>query len=267
MGCRAPSRGGRLCVILWAVLCLPAQLLNAQSSQPHVLQPADGTLHVGGRDPPAALIYVDGVLLSEPAVKLSAGTHQVVAVAPGYYGQSRDIGISSAQVRGIHVILQPTSLPTPVDVERFLVLADSQSISEADVQGMTDHTLRVALHAKLLSQQKNTYAFKQLRKDLAALVAERDARASVAAFLVDALISGELNQPGITGTVLEASNEHDPMASFFYAMALREALSKAGNISAASPQFTGYCDALRRARAQGWKAVATIWLQRDSCPE
>lgn len=267
MGCRAPSKGEGFSVVLRAVLSVWAALVNAQPSQPAISTSPDGALHVVGRNPSAATIYIDGVLLAGAAVKFSPGTHQLVAVAPGYYGQSRDIGIHAGQDRAVHVILQPTSLPPPVDVERFLVLADSKTISAADVQGMSEHTLRVALHAKLLNQQGQTHALQQLRKDLAALVAREDTRSAVTAFLVDAIVSGTLDQPGLSDTLLAASNQKDPMASFFYAMSLREWLSKAGNITPSSPQFTGYCEALRRAHSQGWKDVATIWQQRDSCPE
>jgi hypothetical protein len=267
MRCRAPSKGEGFSVVLRAVLSLSAALVNAQPSQPAAATAAEGALHVVGKNPSATTIYIDGALLAGTAAKLSAGTHQLVAVAPGYYGQSRDIGINTGQDRGVHVILQPTSLPTPVDVERFLVLADSKTISAADVQGMPEHTLRVALHAKLLNQQGQTHALQQLREALAALVAKEDTRGAVTAFLVDAIVSGTLDQPGISGSLLAASHQNDPMASFFYAMSLREGLSKAGTITPSSPQFTGYCEALRRAQSQGWKAVATIWQQRDSCPE
>ena len=267
MRSRAPSKGERFSIVLRAVLFLSAALVNAQAPQPSTSTPADGVLHVVGRNPPAAAIYIDDVLLTGAAAKLAPGAHQLVAVAPGYYGQSRDIGINTSQDRGVHVILQPTSLPTPVDVERFLVLADSQTISAADVQGMPEHTLRVALHAKLLNQQGRTYALQELRKALAALVAKEDTRGAVTAFLVDAIVSGTFDQPGNSGSLLAASHQNDPMASFFYAMSLREWLSKAGNFTPSSPQFTRYCEALRRAHSQGWKAVATIWQQRDSCPE
>jgi hypothetical protein len=252
--------------LLWVLCCsataLAAGLVRALPAE----RSAYGTLHIVSKRPATASLYLDGQMLAGSESKLAPGAHQLVAVAPGFYGQARTLDVGAGTQREINIVLEPTSLPSPVAVDRFLVLADSESISAADVQGMPDHTLRVALRAKLLNQEHNTYALQELQRDVAALIDHGDIRGTVTAFLVDAIVSGKLAQSGFTDRLLVASEQNDPMASFFYAMALREVLRNAGETSPSSPRFARYCEVLRRARAQGWQAVATPWLQRDNCP-
>jgi hypothetical protein len=190
-----------------------------------------------------------------------------VAVASGFYGQSRTLTIGAGKKRDLTVILRRTSVPKPGVVERFLVLADSDAISVTDVQSMPDYTLRVALRAKLLNQQQNTYALQQLRRDVAELTQKDDTRGAVAGYLVDAIVAGKFGQSSFYESLLAAAQRNDPMASFFHAVALREGLLSAGDISPSNPQFVSYCAALGRARSQGWAQMATTWQQRDGCPE
>jgi hypothetical protein len=226
-----------------------------------------GTLHIASERPPSTRLFIDGAPLATQEVELAPGPHQLVAVASGFYGQSRTLTIGAGKKRDLTVILRSTSVPKPGVVERFLVLADSDSISVTDVQGMPDYTLRVALRAKLLNQQQNTYALQQLRRDVAALAEKDDTRGAVAGYLVDAIIAGKFGQSSFYESLLAAAQRNDPMASFFQAVALREKLLSAGEISPSNPQFVSYCTALGQARSQGWAQMATTWQRRDSCPE
>jgi hypothetical protein len=252
--------------MLMLLLCLTSSTGFAAKPQTPAAEPTGGTVRAVSQRPASAKIYVDGAELRAGEVDLPPGMHQLVAIATGYYGQSRDFEIRSGQHRAVNVVLQPTSLPTPVDVERFLVLADADAIDANDVQGTHDRVLRVALRAKLLKQQKNAYALERLRRDLAALIEKQDARSAVAGFLADAIVARRLDQSSFTAGLATASRS-DPMASFFHAMAVRDSLRTAGDSSASSRQFMSYCEELRRTRSQGWGAVASAWLQRDACPE
>jgi hypothetical protein len=226
-----------------------------------------GTLHIASERPPATRLFIDGAPLTTQEVELTPGAHQLVAVASGFYGQSRTLKIDAGKKRNVTVILQATSLATPGVVERFLVLADSDAISMGDVQSMPDHTLRVALRGKLLNQQHNTYALQQLRRDLVALTEKDDTRGAVAGFLVDATVAGKFGESSFYESLLAAAQRNDPMASFFHAVALRENLRSAADISPSAPQFVSYCAELGRARSQGWADMAATWQQRDSCPQ
>jgi hypothetical protein len=252
---------------LWLLACLSAGAAVGEPASMSAAGTKTGTLHIASERPPSTRLFIDGAPLATQVVELAPGTHQLVAVAGGFYGQSRTLKIGAGNNRNVTVILLATSLPTPGVVERFLVLADSDAISLADVQSMPDHTLRVALRAKLLNQQQNTYALQQLRRDLAALTDKDDTRSAVAGFLVDAILAGKFGPSSFYERLLAAAQRNDPMASFFHAVALREKLRSAGDISPSNPQFVSYCTELGRARSQGWADMATTWQQRDSCPE
>jgi hypothetical protein len=96
---------------------------------------------------------------------------------------------------------------------------------------------------------------------------QEDTRGAVAGFVVDAVVTGRFGESSFYDSLLSAARGNDPMAIFFHAVALREQLRGAHDISPANPQFISYCAELGRARSQGWADMAITWQQRDSCPE
>jgi hypothetical protein len=242
-----------------------ADTATPQAPTPDSIGPASAVLYLGKQEPSSARVYVDGVRISSSTQELSAGTHRVVAVAPGYYGECRLLLLASGSNRRIDIVLQPTALPTSTTMERFFVLADSATITVADVESMPEYTLRLALRAKLLRQEHNTYALDRMRHDLASLMQLGDARSAVTTFLWGASESGRFSQSLVTDALRNASQENDPMATFFLATAIRDGLREHG-LSPSSQEFASYCANLTRARGQGWPEVANSWLRRDNCP-
>jgi TIR domain len=219
------------------------------------------------RVPPNADVFVDGTRLKTASLSVSTGTHEVVAVAPRYYGEVRHVSVSSGSpLPPISLALEATGLP-PLDEElRFLKIADSAEITAADLDSVTERTLHTALRAKFLRQIGAGAEFEQLSHDVQTLRRFGDARAAVAALLIDSVQTGHVTRAQITPPLLSASDGGDAMASLFVAVADREALNSSKSpISRSDPQFRSYCRRLSLSVTQGWSDVAADYWRRDDC--
>jgi hypothetical protein len=239
------------------------------SSQPRAVS-ASGTrmtLTVE-RHPPAAKILVDGSELAGPSIELSAGRHEVIAIAPGFYGDIRRLAPSSSQAIPISISLVPTALPTAAEEQKFLKLADAPTVTLADVQSISEQTLHTALQMKLLRQSGHAIKLEELARRAQRLQRFGDARAAVTEFLVDGMRAGQLSRSAATQPLIAASDSGDAMASLFFAMSYRDAMAgSTATVSASQPQFRSYCQRMGLAATQGWTDVATEYRRRDHCPD
>lgn len=219
------------------------------------------------RVPSHANVFVDGTPLRAASLSVRTGTHEVVAVSPGYYGEVRHLSVLSASVlEPVSLALEPTVLP-PLDEElRFLKIADSREITAADLDSVTERTLHTALRAKFLRQIGAGAEFDGLSRDVQTLRRFGDARAAVAALLIDSVQTGHVTRAQVTQPLLAASDGGDAMASLFVAVADREALNSSNSpISRSDPQFRSYCQRLSLSVSQGWSDVAADYWRRDRC--
>lgn len=218
------------------------------------------------RQPEAARLYIDGKRLPTGATVSANRGQQLVAVAPGFYGEVREISASDTK---IVVSLQPLTLPGANEYERFLNLADADitaKIEPRDIETVGDRTLRTALQSKLLRQQGDDAALEALIRDVETLARLGDSRAAVAMLLMESIRTGQVQRSSITEGLVAAGERGDAMASFFTAVALRDALSQTeSEISASDPDFQAYCSRISRAVKQGWAEVARKYLTLDGC--
>jgi hypothetical protein len=217
------------------------------------------------RSPEGLRLFADGAELAGRTAYLDHGEHQLVAVAPGFYGELRSI-VAKGEETPLIVELRAVRLPNAQETERFFDLADAPAISQADVASITEWTLQTALRGKLLNTLGPREAAQQLEAQLAILARYGDARATVATLLGNAIREGRIGHSLLDASLISASDRGDAMASFFVAVAIRDSLREGDGLgSASSKDFTTYCARMSLSAAQGWGEVATPYLQRDSC--
>lgn len=261
----------RIFSLVIAVALLAIAVLLALREQPKVKpeQPARTTAVTPlaiRRLPANATIHVDGKLLTQPSIELARGSHRLVAVAPGHYGQARTLEIPLAS-GALDITLQPTELPSVAQYQRFLDLADAASINSIERDSVGEQTLRTALDTKLLRQASDPAAARLLDLDLQALATLGDARAAVIGLLAPAIQAGRIAPAAIDDRLMAAADGGDAMASFFAALALRSQVQEAtARGESAASEMQAYCSRLQQAAAQGWSEVASGYLQSDGCP-
>jgi serine/threonine protein kinase len=218
------------------------------------------------RLPPSSRIYVDGNLVATPSAHVSAGTHELAAVAAGYYGEVRRISVSGPDPSPASFTLDATALPSLDEEERFLKLADAPSITENQVASVQERTLNTVLRAKLLRQAGQAPELDELGRQVQTLLRLGDTRAAVASVLIDSVQSGQVSSSQVTQPLLAASQAGDAMASLLVAVAYRERINTAdSSVSAADPIFRNYCRYMGLAAAQGWSEVASEHWRLDHC--
>jgi len=217
------------------------------------------------RSPEGLRLFADGSELAGRTAYLDPGEHQLVAVAPGFYGELRSL-VAKSDETPLIVELRAVRLPNAQETERFFDLADAPAISQADVDSITEWTLQTALRGKLLDTLGPREAAQQLEQQLGILSRYGDARATVATLLGNAIREGRIGHSLLDASLISASDRGDAMASFFVAVAIRDSLRESDDIgSVSSKDFTTYCERMSLSASQGWSEVATPYLQRDSC--
>jgi hypothetical protein len=219
------------------------------------------------RLPPSAKVFVDGNEIPDMATELPAGNHELVAVANGYYGALRHVtseGGKGAQT--VSFALEPTSLPSAAEQDRFLKLADAKTLTEGDLSSVDDPTFRTALRAKLLRQTGQVDDLKKLTVEVDTLRRYGDSRAAIAALLVEGVEAGRMSRSRANQSLIAASDGGDAMASLYLAVTYRESMNESASMVAPSdPRFQSYCRRMKLAAAQGWEDVALEYWRRDHC--
>jgi hypothetical protein len=219
------------------------------------------------RLPHSVKIFVDGNEIPDMATELPAGNHELVAVANGYYGDLRHVtseGGKGAQT--VSFALEPTSLPSVAEQQRFLKLADAKTLTEDDFSSVKDRTFRTALRAKLLRQTGRVDDLKKLSLEVDTLRRYGDSRAAVAALLVEGVEAGRISRSRANQSLIAASDGGDAMASLYLAVTYRESMNESASMIAPSdPRFQNYCRRMKLAAAQGWEDVALEYWRRDHC--
>jgi serine/threonine protein kinase len=218
--------------------------------------------------PSSAIIFVDNNKTQRSQVNLSPGEHQLVALAPHFFGESKRFHLEpGSDTTSVSFALEPTSLPTPSELERFSQLADAKTLTEANLTELKDRTFQSVLRAKYLNANRKTEDLSGLVSDIDSLRRLGDSRAAVAAFLLDSLHAGHIGRAQVTQSLINASNEGDAMASLFLAVSFRDSMNQdPSGVMPSDPMFKQYCDRLHLTSKQGWDDVAAEYMQRDHCP-
>ena len=219
------------------------------------------------RLPAAARIFVDAKPLAADSMDLAAGSHEIVAVAGGYYGELRHLTLAAGNPRvSLSFALESTRLPTADEQQRFLKLADASALTEADTADVTERTLSTVLQAKRLHQAGQTVQFEAVSKDIETLRRFGDARAAVASLLIGSVLSGHVHRSQVTQALIAASEAGDAMASLFIAVAYRESINAADRpVPPGDSLYRSYCQYLALAISQGWGDVAGEYWRHDRC--
>ena len=219
------------------------------------------------RLPAAVRIFVDAKPLAAESIELAAGSHEIVAVAGGYYGEVRHVTLAAGTPGdSLSFALEPTRLPTSDEQQRFLKLADAKELTEADIAEVQEHTLSTVLQAKQLHLAGQTAQFQAVSKDVETLRRFGDGRAAVASLLIGSVLSGHVNRSQVTQSLIAASQAGDAMASLFIAVAYRESINAADRpVSPRDPLYRNYCRYLALANSQGWGDVAGEYWRHDGC--
>jgi hypothetical protein len=228
--------------------------------------PVSTTLSIS-RMPAASRIFVDARPLAADSINLAAGSHEIVAVAGGYYGEVRQLALASGSPEAsVSFALEPTRLPTADELQRFLKLADASALTEADAATVTERTLSSVLRAKRLHQAGLSEQFDALSRDVETLRRFGDPRAAVASLLIGSVQSGHVSRSQITQALMDASAAGDAMASLFIAMAYRESINASDKpVRTTDALYRNYCRHLALAIDQGWGDVATEYWHHDRC--
>jgi hypothetical protein len=218
------------------------------------------------RAPPAARVFIAGHEIADSTVSLASGLHQAVAVAAGHYGRHWSLGVGNVSPEPLQVRLLPVALPSRQEHDRFLDLADTSVVSLAELDGLREPTLHTVIRIRYLRQQGDMTTLAALDKELATLAGFGDQRAPVVRYLMESIDGGRFDLTRAQAMLTDASRSGDAMASFFLAVAMREALHVSGVPAVAtSPEFRTYCRQLEQAVEQGWTEVPSDAFVRDSC--
>jgi tRNA A-37 threonylcarbamoyl transferase component Bud32 len=219
------------------------------------------------RLPAAARIFVDAKPLAADSIELAAGSHEIVAVAGGYYGEVRHVTLAAGNpADSLSFALEPTRLPTADEQQRFLKLADAKQLTQSDLSQVEEHTLSAVLQAKQLHQAGQTAQFEAVSTDVETLRRFGDARAAVASLLIGSVLSGHVNRSQVTQSLIAASAAGDAMASLYIAVAYRESINAADRpVPSGDPLYRSYCQHLALAIRQGWGDVASEYWRHDGC--
>jgi len=215
------------------------------------------------RYPSTATVFVDGRELTAADIALTPGQHEVAAIAPGYYGILRRIVLEPRLPSPLRIVLDPTVLPPAEVEERFLKLADSKKLVQAEVDSVTEHTLHTALAMQLLRETGDVAEFRRQLRDIGILGRYGDTRSVVASFLLDCMEAGRLSRNLVTSALIAASDAGDAMASLFLAVAYRDSLPSP--VVRTDARFRAYCRRMTMAAMQGWDDVASEYSRRDGC--
>jgi hypothetical protein len=271
------SRGALVGVAAGLVLAIVAGLLIWRggllhhAGRPGVVAPTTGlpatvALSVT-RLPPTSRVFIDARPLTGDSTNIAPGSHEIVAVASGYYGEVRHLDFANGSPEpSVNFALEPTRLPTAEELQRFLKLADASVLTEADAATVTERTLSSVLRAKRLHQAGLSKQFDDLSRNVETLRRFGDPRAAVASLLIGSVQSGHVSRSQITQSLMDASAAGDAMASLFIAVAYRESISASDKpVPTTDPLYRNYCRHLALAIDQGWGDVTTEYWHHDRC--
>jgi hypothetical protein len=93
-----------------------------------------------------------------------------------------------------------------------------------------------------------------------------DARAAVAAFLIEGMSTGKIDRSLVTPALMAASDGGDALASFFVALAHRESFdSDTAHLAGSGLPFQTFCRRMSMAAAQGLADAAGQFRRLEHC--
>ena len=170
------------------------------------------------------------------------------------------------------------TVPTPpsaIEHTRFLAAANADSVTAADIEAMSNPSLRSVLEMKALAAAQDQDGLDERLASLSATASDATSGAAVTLYLASKidglgqyLEENRLSDANILPALAGASESGDALATYWYAVNLRDQLlarSESGELVASDPEFLRYCDTLDLAAEQGMDEVARTQRTTDSC--
>lgn len=243
----------------------PAQPAVAPAPVPNAAGMVPLTVQV---TPTTARLLLDAQLMASASMPIQPGMHNIAAVAPGYYGHIDRVSLTDPKSNAVTLSLDRTTLPSGDELLRFLKLSKNPALTPALVQGVTERTLRESLRVQRLHQTNHVMEAEGFTKSVNALRHFGDARAAVAAFLIDAMNTGKIDHSLVTPALTAAADGGDAMASFFLALAHRESFdSDSAHLAGSGLPFQTFCRRMSMAAAQGLADAAGQFRRLEHCSE
>jgi hypothetical protein len=218
--------------------------------------------------PKTARLLLDAETMASASMPIQPGMHNIAAVAPGYYGHIDRVSLTDPKSNAVNLSLEPTTLPSGDELLRFLKLSRNTALTPALVQDVTERTLRESLRVQRLHQTHHAMEAEGLTKSVNALRHFGDARAAVAAFLIEGMNIGKIDRSLVTPALMAASDGGDAMASFFVALAHRESFdSDAAHLAGSGLHFQTFCRRMSMAATQGLADVAGQFRRLEHCTQ
>jgi hypothetical protein len=204
--------------------------------------------------------------MASASMPIQPGMHNIAAVAPGYYGHIDRVSLTDPKSNAVTLSLEPTTLPSGDELLRFLKLSRNAALTPALVQGVSERTLRESLRVQRLHQTNHVMEAEGFTKSVTALRHFGDARAAVAAFLIEGMSTGKIDRSLVTPALMAASDGGDALASFFVALAHRESFdSDTAHLAGSGLPFQTFCRRMSMAAAQGLADAAGQFRRLEHC--
>jgi hypothetical protein len=216
--------------------------------------------------PKTARLLLDAEAMASASMPIQPGMHNIAAVAPGYYGHIDRVSLTDPKSNAVTLSLEPTTLPSGDELLRFLKLSRNAALTPALVQGVSERTLRESLRVQRLHQTNHVMEAEGFTKSVTALRHFGDARAAVAAFLIEGMSTGKIDRSLVTPALMAASDGGDALASFFVALAHRESFdSDTAHLAGSGLPFQTFCRRMSMADAQGLADAAGQFRRLEHC--
>jgi hypothetical protein len=216
--------------------------------------------------PKTARLLLDAEAMASASMPIQPGMHNIAAVAPGYYGHIDRVSLTDPKSNAVTLSLEPTTLPSGDELLRFLKLSRNAALTPALVQGVSERTLRESLRVQRLHQTNHVMEAEGFTKSVTALRHFGDARAAVAAFLIEGMSTGKIDRSLVTPALMAASDGGDALASFFVALAHRESFdSDTAHLAGSGLPFQTFCRRMSMAAAQGLADAAGQFRRLEHC--
>ena len=218
--------------------------------------------------PPTARLLLDAQAMTSASMPIQPGMHNIAAVAPGYYGHIDRVSLTDPKANAVTLSLEPTTLPSSEELLRFLKLSKNPALTLAQVQEVTEHTLRESLRVQRLRLSNHAMEAEGFTKSVNALRHFGDGRAAVAASLIEAMSNGKIDRSLATPALTAASDGGDALASFFLALAHRASFdADAAHLSGSGLPFQTFCRRMSMAASQGLADVAGQFRRLEHCTQ
>jgi hypothetical protein len=184
-----------------------------------------------------------------------------VAINTGYFGRIVEVTVGD-QPATTAVTLAPITLPTPAELGRFTSAIEAPRVMIGDMRNIIDPALRAVLEIKQLLDREDTQEAARVTQQLELLASFDDQAAAVSLYLAAESEILERDSTGLLPRLRNAMESGYALATFWYAIRLREALLE-DRIAPGEFRHVIFCQTMQRAYEQGLREIAGDFLESE----